>query len=122
MTLNLVESGAQSIADLARSRQPEMNSNSQLHVRRARSPLRRRPVRLQDYFVMALVVAVCSVLGWISHAWKLTDANIVMIFLAGVALIAARCGRGPAIAAAVVSVLVFDFFFVVPSFSFAVGD
>ena len=44
----------------------------------------------------------------------LADANIVMIFLAGVAFVAARLGRGPAIAASVASVLVFDFFFVPP--------
>jgi two-component system sensor histidine kinase KdpD len=77
---------------------------------------------LGSYLVVLIVVAVCSLLGWVSHIYKLTDANIVMIFLAGVALVAARCGRGPAIAAAILSVLVFDYFFVYPSFSFIVSD
>src|SRR6185436_20732197 len=53
---------------------------------------------------------------------QLADSNIVMIFLAGVALVAARMGRGPSIAAAVASVLVFDFFFVPPRLTFAVSD
>ena len=52
----------------------------------------------------------------------MAEANIVMIFLAGVALVAAWLGRGPAIAASVVSVLVFDFFFIRPYGTFAVSD
>jgi two-component system sensor histidine kinase KdpD len=49
-------------------------------------------------------------------------ANIVMLFLLTVVLVAAKWGRGPAVMAAVVNVLAFDFFFVTPRFSFAVGD
>ena len=49
-------------------------------------------------------------------------ANLVMIFLLGVVLIALRYGRGPATLAAIVYVGLFDFFFVDPHFSFAVSD
>ncbi|MEP7062066.1 MAG: two-component system sensor histidine kinase KdpD [Betaproteobacteria bacterium] len=49
-------------------------------------------------------------------------ANIVMLFLLTVVLVAIRWGRGPAVMSAFVSVLVFDFFFVQPRFSFAVHD
>ena len=49
-------------------------------------------------------------------------ANIVMLFLLTVVLVAVRFGRGPAILAALVSVASFDFFFVPPRFSFAVSD
>src|SRR5450631_186678 len=49
-------------------------------------------------------------------------ANIVMVFLLTVVLVAARWGRGPAVLAAVVNVLAFDFLFVPPRFSFAVSD
>jgi two-component system sensor histidine kinase KdpD len=45
-----------------------------------------------------------------------------MVFLLTVVLVAARWGRGPAVLAAIVNVLVFDFFFVPPRFSFAVSD
>jgi two-component system sensor histidine kinase KdpD len=49
-------------------------------------------------------------------------ANIVMLFLLCVVLVAVRLGRGPAMLAAVLSVAAFDFFFVAPRFSFAVSD
>ncbi|MHB1675913.1 MAG: two-component system sensor histidine kinase KdpD [Sulfuriferula sp.] len=49
-------------------------------------------------------------------------ANIVMLFLLGVVFVALKQGRGPAILAAFLSVGLFDFFFVPPRFSFAVGD
>ena len=49
-------------------------------------------------------------------------ANIVMVFLLTVVLVAVRLGRGPVIIATIVGVGVFDFFFVPPRFSFAVSD
>jgi two-component system sensor histidine kinase KdpD len=49
-------------------------------------------------------------------------ANIVMLFLLCVVLVAVKLGRGPAMLAAVLSVAAFDFFFVPPRFSFAVTD
>ena len=49
-------------------------------------------------------------------------ANIVMLFLLTVVLIAVKWGRGPAVLAAFVSVASFDFFYVAPKFSFAVSD
>ena len=49
-------------------------------------------------------------------------ANIVMLFLLSVVLVAARLGRGPAILAAFLAVLSFDFFCVPPRMSFAVSD
>jgi two-component system sensor histidine kinase KdpD len=54
---------------------------------------------------------------------KLFDlANIVMLFLLCVVLVAVKLGRGPSVLAAFVSVASFDFFFVPPRFSFAVSD
>jgi two-component system sensor histidine kinase KdpD len=49
-------------------------------------------------------------------------ANIVMLFLLAVVLVAAKLGRGPGALAAFVSVAVFDFFYVPPRFTFAVSD
>jgi two-component system, OmpR family, sensor histidine kinase KdpD len=49
-------------------------------------------------------------------------ANIVMLFLLTVFLIARWLGRGPAITAAFLCVALFDVFFVPPRFSFAVSD
>jgi len=87
-----------------------------------RYPVVSTVVRWSEYLQAAAVVAVCGFIAWPAHAAGLADANIVMIFLAGVAFVAARLGRGPAIASAVASVLVFDFFFVPPRLTFAVGD
>lgn len=53
---------------------------------------------------------------------RFEQSNLAMIFLLGVALIAARFGRGPSVFASVLGVLVFDFFFVTPFHSFAVSD
>ncbi len=50
------------------------------------------------------------------------EANTVMLFLAAVAWTAFRYGRGPAIFASILAVLVFDFFFVPPFHTFAVAD
>jgi two-component system sensor histidine kinase KdpD len=49
-------------------------------------------------------------------------ANIVMLFLLTVLIIAVKLGRNPAIVASVLSVLLFDIFFVPPRFSLAVNN
>ena len=49
-------------------------------------------------------------------------ANIVMLFLLAVVTVAVQFGRRPALAAAVLNVAAFDFFFVPPRFTFAVTD
>jgi two-component system sensor histidine kinase KdpD len=76
----------------------------------------------KNLLIAAAVVGICTALGWGAHQLRLADANIAMIFLAGVAFVATHLGRTPAIATAVVSVLVFDFCFVPPYFTFAVSD
>jgi two-component system, OmpR family, sensor histidine kinase KdpD len=86
----------------------------------ARTTLNRlSPARNYTTAVVACVVATLLAL-------PLRDlfeaANIVMLFLLSVVLVAWRCGRGPAIVAAFLSVALFDFFFVPPQYSFAVSD
>src|SRR5436190_482270 len=76
----------------------------------------------RPYLATIVVVAVCGLVSWLAHELGLSNANVVMIFLAGVALVAARFGHGPAILSAILSVLVFDYFFVEPIFSFAPSD
>ena len=49
-------------------------------------------------------------------------ANIAMLFLLVVVLVAVRLGRGASVAATCVGVACFDYFFVQPRFSFAVSD
>ena len=49
-------------------------------------------------------------------------ANIAMLFLLVVVLVAVRFGRGPSVLATCVSIACFDFFFVPPRFTLAVTD
>jgi two-component system sensor histidine kinase KdpD len=49
-------------------------------------------------------------------------ANIAMLFLLVVLLVAVRWGRGPSVTATCVGVACFDFFFVPPRFTFAISD
>jgi two-component system sensor histidine kinase KdpD len=81
-----------------------------------------KPVAWTQYLTAATVVAVCTVAAWCVHLIGLKESNVVMVFLSGVALVSARCGRGPSIASAIASVLLFDFFFVRPYLTFAVSD
>jgi two-component system, OmpR family, sensor histidine kinase KdpD len=69
-------------------------------------------------------VATCGLVALLSTLLlKLLElSNIVMLFLLAVVGVALRFGRGPAVAAAILGVGLFDFFFVSPRFSFAVGD
>ncbi len=87
-----------------------------------RVPERATATSWSNYLRTAGVVALCGLIGWLSHALQLSEANIVMVFLLGVAYVASRYGRGPAIAAAVAGVLVFDLFFVPPYLRFTVTD
>lgn len=82
----------------------------------------RNPIRWQDYAASAGVTLAGSLLAAGLHKLGLAEANIVMVFLAVVAFIAYRYGRGPAIQASVASVIIFDVLFVPPEFSLTVHD
>lgn len=72
--------------------------------------------------VWALIMTACSsVLAW-TMSGNFELANLAMIYLLGVVIVAVRLGREAAILASVLSVLAFDFFFVNPAFTFAVDD
>ncbi|HEY3592791.1 MAG TPA: DUF4118 domain-containing protein, partial [Polyangiaceae bacterium] len=49
-------------------------------------------------------------------------ADVVMLFLLGIVIVALRFGQGPSLLTAILSVLSFDFFFVPPYLTFAVVD
>ncbi len=74
-----------------------------------------------QYLQAALACAVTTLLT-LPLLGVIDAANIVMIFLLMVALVAARLGSGPAVLAAFGGVAAFDFFFVPPRFSMAVAD
>ena len=74
---------------------------------------RHRPAPWRQYAAAALVIAACTVVGWVFHP-QLHLANIVMIYLLGVVAVAMRAARGPCIFACALSVAAFDFFFTTP--------
>ncbi len=88
-----------------------------------------RPSRLhallaQPAISYALALAACALTAALARLltiW-LDPVNLVMLFLLTVFLVAFKLGRGPAVVSAFVCVGLFDFFFVLPHFSFAVAD
>jgi two-component system sensor histidine kinase KdpD len=80
-----------------------------------------RKLRWPGYAWGVAAIAVCTIAGgWMSPLFELT--NIAMVYLLAVVLIAARYGRGPAVATSIAAVAAFDFFFVPPQLTFAVSD
>ncbi len=80
------------------------------------------PTPWRPSFAAVGIVAAATLVAMLADRLGMGEANLVMIFLAAVALAAARCGRGPAIVASLVAVLVFDFGFVPPRFTLAVAN
>lgn len=65
--------------------------------------------------------AICTAVAWfmLGHFGL---SNLIMVYLLGVVAVATRYGRGPSVLSSFLSVVLFDFFFVPPRFSFAVSD
>ena len=90
-------------------------------VDRAASVHAKDPVAWADYgWSVATCCAVALAVAPLTPL--LAGANIVMVFLLAVVGVAVRFGRGPAVMAALLTVAMFDFFYVPPRFSFSVGD
>jgi two-component system, OmpR family, sensor histidine kinase KdpD len=66
-------------------------------------------------------VVLCSALAWLMLPY-FAPANLILVYLVGVTIIAARYGRGPSLLASLLSVAAFDFFFVPPYMTLAVSD
>lgn len=73
------------------------------------------------YFWAVTATAICTAIAWfmVGH---FDLANLIMVYLLGVVVVAARYGRGPSVLSSFLSVVLFDFCFVPPRFSFAVSD
>ena len=73
-------------------------------------------------YVWSLAICCAVTLAVEPLTPMLDGANIVMIFLLSVVGVAVRFGRGPAVLASLLTVAMFDFFYVPPRFSFSVSD
>ncbi len=65
--------------------------------------------------------AVCTLAGLALAPW-LELVNIAMAYLLAVVLVALRCGRGPVVAASILNIAAYNFFFVPPRGTFHVDD
>ncbi|MGH7235299.1 MAG: DUF4118 domain-containing protein, partial [Nitrospiraceae bacterium] len=74
-----------------------------------------------SYGLGVFFVAVCTAVDWLMFPY-FGVANLVMVYLIGVVVVASRYGTGPSILASILSVAAFDFFFVPPYLSFGVSD
>jgi two-component system sensor histidine kinase KdpD len=88
-------------------------------------PLLRRTLRSTgDASVYAYALAgvlIATVVAWLMSPY-FAAANLIMVYLIAVIVVAIRWGRGPSVLASFLSVAAFDFFFALPYFSFAVSD
>jgi len=87
------------------------------------APLIRRPITspVHNYLLAAMTVALAS--GVAILVFRRTElADVVMVYLLGILMVATRLGRGPSLLASILSVAALDFFFVPPYFTFAVTD
>lgn len=87
-------------------------------------PLRTGAARAAGWGGLAwttLVVVACTLVAAAMHR-RFSEANLVMIYLVGVMLVATRLRRWHAVVASVMAVAAFDFFFVPPPLTFAVAD
>lgn len=85
----------------------------------ARAPM---VIEWSKYLAAIGIVAMGSILAALLSEWRVAESNVIMVFLAAVAFVAFRLGRGPSILASVAAVFVFDFFFVPPRLSITVDD
>lgn len=77
--------------------------------------------KARAYGGSVLVVAGITALALLLRQ-SLLSSDLTMLYLLGVVVVAISFGRGPAITAAVLGVLAFDFLFVPPHFTFRVSD
>ena len=75
----------------------------------------------QDYVASLVLVAFITAIGWLVKSF-ISPANLAMLYLLAVVIIAFRRGLKPAIFTAVIGVLAFDFFFIPPHLTFRVSD
>ncbi len=73
------------------------------------------------YLWAVVATAISTAIAWLMLG-RFDLANLIMVYLLGVVVVAARYGRGPSALSSFLSVVLFDFFFVPPRFSFAVSD
>lgn len=79
------------------------------------------PIPWLDYLWGSICVGFCTFLSWLMNPF-FVPANLIMVYLLGVVIVAQFLGRGPTVFTSMLSVAAFDFFFIPPHLTFAVAD
>jgi len=90
-------------------------------VKQERAALGMPFIDWRAYLPPLLLIAVATLLGHAVHSY-FSPANIIMIYLLCVVVTAVFWGFGPSVMVCILSVLLWDFFFVNPHLTFAVED
>ena len=101
---------------------PDASAESGWRGRKSR-PVRIGPIPLGDIGKTVLVLLAATLIGYAFYALGFTEANIIAVYLFAVLVCSvittsSLCG----VLASIVSVLVFNFFFTVPRFTFRFND
>ena len=82
------------------------------------APVRRR---WPGYAVAVGAMTLATAIAWLARP-LINDANVVMIYLLAIALVALRFGQGPSVAASAASVVAYNLFFIEPLFTLDIAD
>lgn len=84
-------------------------------------PPPKEPLKLRPYLFSALLVGLATFAGY-PLLTRLDSSNQVLFYLAAVVCVAYLFGRGPAFATSLLSVFMFNFFFVAPRLTLRAAD
>jgi two-component system sensor histidine kinase KdpD len=76
---------------------------------------------MREWFLSLGIVAACTGIDELMFPY-FSLADLAMVYLLGIMIVASRTGKGPSLLATMFSVASFDFFFVPPYHTFAVSD
>ncbi len=80
------------------------------------------PIDYRSFAKAAGAWVICTLVALLFFRLRLAEINQVMVYVLGVAFVAARYGHWPALMVSFLSVLAFDYFMVPPYWTFAVSD
>ncbi len=78
---------------------------------------------IRESIITILIVFITTIVSALFYMWKFSNANIIMLFILGVILTAIyTSGYKYCIISSIISILLFNFFFTQPIFSFSTYD
>jgi two-component system sensor histidine kinase KdpD len=114
----------ESLPAIAKQRKTARDIDVFLFAGKSEQPIPKKKIgmiHLRVYFMSAIAVIFGSLFGFLFRD-ILGQVDLLFLMLIPVVLIAIFWGRGPSTLAAILSVIIFDFLFVKPYFSFAVSE